>query len=243
MIIDREPRTEKLSRIRKIIATRMQESLAGSAQLTSVVEVDLSNVMLLRQSNGAAFRDLHGASLSVMSIIARGVCRLLAENPVLNARINLELGTAIYFPAINLGIAVDSDKGLFVPNLKDAGRQTVASLAVGIKDLAERARSSRLRPEDLEGGTFTITNTGSRGSLLDTPILNSPEVGILAVGAVTRRPAVIHDEQGERIAARDLAYLCLTYDHRLVDGADAARFLVDLKNWLESADLGAEVAA
>jgi pyruvate/2-oxoglutarate dehydrogenase complex dihydrolipoamide acyltransferase (E2) component len=240
---DREARTEKLSRIRKVIATRMRDSLAGSAQLTSVVEVDLSNLMLLRRSHGATFRQLHGTALSPLSIIARGVCLLLARHSVLNARIDLAQGTATYFSAVNLGIAVDSDKGLLVPNLKDADRHTVAALAVGIQDLAERARSSRLRPEDMESGTFTITNTGSRGSLLDTPILNAPEVGILALGAVTRRPAVIKDEQGERLEARDLAYLCLTYDHRLVDGAQAACFLVDVKGWLETANLRDEVEA
>ena len=233
--------TEKLTRIRKVIATRMRDSLAGSAQLTSVVEVDMSNIMHIRQAYGATFRETHGVSLSQLSIIARGVCQLLHEHRMLNAQIDLEQGTATYFSAVNLGIAVDSDKGLMVPNLKGAERLSVASLASGIKDLAERSRSSRLRPEDLEGGTFTITNTGSRGSLLDTPILNTPEVGILAIGAVTRRPAVINDGQSERIEARDLAYLCLTYDHSLVDGADASRFLTQLKSWLETTDLQSEV--
>jgi pyruvate dehydrogenase E2 component (dihydrolipoamide acetyltransferase) len=237
----RPPRTEKLSRIRKVIATRMRDSLATTAQLTTVVEVDLSKTMQLRQSHGAPFREAHGVSLGPLAIVARGVCRLLAEYPVLNARIDLEEGTVTYLPAVNLGIAVDSETGLLVPNLKNADGLTVASLATGIRDLAERARSRRLILEDLEGGTFTITNTGSRGSLLDTPILNAPEVGILAVGAVQRRPAVVLDEQGERLEARDLAYLCLTYDHRLVDGADAARFLGGLKTWLETADLIAEV--
>jgi len=237
----RPPRTEKLSRIRKVIATRMRDSLATTAQLTTVMEVDLSKTMQLRQSHGAPFREAHGVSLGPLAIVARGVCRMLAEYPVLNARIDLEEGTVTYLPAVNLGIAVDSETGLLVPNLKNADGLTVAALATGIKDLAERARSRRLILEDLEGGTFTITNTGSRGSLLDTPILNAPEVGILAVGAVQRRPAVVLDEQGERLEARDLAYLCLTYDHRLVDGADAARFLGGLKTWLETADLIAEV--
>ena len=243
MTPDRQPRIEKLSRVRKVIATRMQGSLATTAQLTSVVEVDLTNIMHLRQTHGASFRQAHGVSLGPLAVIARGVCQLLASHPVLNARIDLDEGTATFLPAVNLGIAVDSEMGLLVPNLKDADWRTLASMATGIKDLAERARSRRLEMDDLEGGTFTITNTGSRGSLLDTPILNAPEVAILAVGAVERRPAVVQDEQGERLEARDLAYLCLTYDHRLVDGADAGRFLGDLKSWLETVDLSVEMEA
>lgn len=241
MTTERDPRTERLTRIRKVIAERMQASLSGSAQLTSAVEADVTGLMELRRTLGPAFRESTGTSLSPLSVVARGVCLLLPRHPALNARIDPDEGTATYFPAVNLGIAVDTERGLLVPNIRDADLLPVSGLAAAIKDLAERARERRITPEDLEGGTFTITNTGSRGSLWDTPILNSPEVGILAVGAVARRPAVVVRDGEERLEAHDLAYLCLTYDHRLVDGADAARFLSDLKGWLETNDLRAEV--
>ena len=231
----RPPRTEKLSRIRKVIATRMRDSLATTAQLTTVVEVDLSKTMQLRQSHGAPFREAHGVSLGPLAIVARGVCRMLAQYPVLNARIDLEEGTVTYLPAVNLGIAVDSETGLLVPNLKNADGLTVAALATGIKVLAERARSRRLTLEDLEGGTFTITNPGGYGTFLGTPVISQPQAGILGTYAIVKRPWVITDDNGaDAIAIRSMMNLTLTYDHRLVDGALAGRFLRDLRERLQT---------
>lgn len=224
---------ERLSRIRKVIAARMQQSLAGTAQLTSAVEVDLGAVAAARAAHGERFRAVHGVSLSPLAVVAAAVCRALPEHRMLNATIDVAEGTAAYHRRINLGFAVDTDAGLMVPNVKDAHLLSVAGLAKGIADVAGRARDRRLRPSDIQGGTFTITNTGSRGSLLDTPILNAPETGILAVGRLERRPVAVGAGADERVEIRDMAYLCLTYDHRLVDGADAARFLTAVKAGLE----------
>ncbi|MFI0366550.1 2-oxo acid dehydrogenase subunit E2 [Actinomadura sp. 1N219] len=224
---------EKLSRVRKVIAARMQQSLAGSAQLTSALEVDFGPVMAARAAHGERFRAVHGVSLSPLAVVAAAVCRALPEHRMLNATIDVDEGTAAYHRRVNLGFAVDTGSGLMVPNVKDAHLLTVAGLARGIADVALRARDRKLRPSDVQGGTFTITNTGSRGSLLDTPILNAPETGILAVGKVERRPVAVGAGADERVEIRDMAYLCLTYDHRLVDGADAARFLTAVKDGLE----------
>ncbi|TDB86309.1 hypothetical protein E1264_18225 [Actinomadura sp. KC216] len=225
---------EKLSRVRKVIAARMQQSLAGSAQLTSALEVDFGPVMAARAAHGERFRAVHGVSLSPLAVVAAAVCRALPEHRMLNATIDVDACTAAYHRRINLGFAVDTDAGLMVPNVKDAHLLTVAGLARGIADVAGRARDRKLRPSDVQGGTFTITNTGSRGSVLDTPILNAPETGILAVGKVERRPVAVGSGADERVEIRDMAYLCLTYDHRLVDGADAARFLTAVKGAVES---------
>ena len=233
--------TRPLSRVRRLIAKRMQASLQGSAQLTSMVEADLTAAMTLRREVGEQFRARHGVGLSSLAVVARGACVALAAHPELNASLDAEAANATYFSRVNLGVAVDTEAGLMVPNIRGAQELTVAGLARAIADLAARARGRKLTLDDLEGGTFTITNTGSRGSLLDTPILNAPETGILAVGKVERRPAVIDDDREERLAIRDRGYLCLTYDHRLVDGADAARFLVDVKRWVETTDLRAEL--
>jgi pyruvate dehydrogenase E2 component (dihydrolipoamide acetyltransferase) len=230
-----------LTRIRSVIASRMQASLQGSAQLTSVVEVDLTRIMALRRTVDECFRTRHQIGLNPLAVVARGVCQTLAAHPKLNAQIDIGSGTAIYFGGVNLGIAVDTEAGLLVPNIKEAETLSVSGLALAIADLGYRSRNRKIRPDDLEGGTFTITNTGSRGSLLDTPILNAPEVGILAFGKVERRPVVVLVGGSESIEIRDLSYLCLTYDHRLVDGADAARFLNNLKEWLETADINQEL--
>ena len=233
--------TRPLSRVRRLIAKRMQASLQGSAQLTSMVEADLTAAMTLRREVGEQFRARHGVGLSSLAVVARGACVALVAHPEFNASLDAEATNATYFSRVNLGVAVDTEAGLMVPNIRGAQELTVAGLARAIADLAARARGRKLTLDDLEGGTFTITNTGSRGSLLDTPILNAPETGILAVGKVERRPAVIDDDREERLAIRDRGYLCLTYDHRLVDGADAARFLVDVKRWVETTDLRAEL--
>jgi pyruvate dehydrogenase E2 component (dihydrolipoamide acetyltransferase) len=233
--------TVPLTRIRTVIAARMHASLRGSAQLTSVVSVDLTKIMTLRQSAGDRFRAQHETGLSPLAILAHGVCRVLARHPTLNARIDVDAGTATYLGAVNLGIAVDTEAGLLVPNIKNAQALSVAGLASAIADLGHRSRTRKIKPDDLEGGTFTITNTGSRGSLLDTPILNAPEVGILAFGKIERRPVVVRMDGLDSIQIRDMSYLCLTYDHRLVDGADGARFLNALKDWLEGDAVLAEV--
>ncbi len=228
-------RVEPLSRMRGIIATRMLESLQTTAQLTSAVEADVTRIMQVRSRVSDAHRSRYGTGLSPMAFIARAVCRTLARHPVLNASIDTAAGEAVYHRDVNLGIAVDAPQGLVVPAIARADQLTVVGLQQRIAELAARARDRKLTPDDVTGGTFTITNTGSRGSLFDTPILNPPEVGILATPAIEKRPVVITDDAGnDTIAIRSRTYLCLTYDHRLVDGADAARFLSDLAADLDS---------
>jgi 2-oxoglutarate dehydrogenase E2 component (dihydrolipoamide succinyltransferase) len=235
-------RTEKLSRTRKVIAERMSASIRTTAQLTSAVEADVTRIMSLRARVRDAAKARHGVSLSPMAFLAHATVRALTEHPLLNGSIDMEAGTYTLNAGVGLGIAVDAPTGLMVPVIRDAQTLGPVSLQLRIADLAERARSKRITPDDLSGGTFTITNTGSRGSLFDTPILNPPEVGILATPAIEKRPVVVTDADGtDRIAIRHRTYLCLTYDHRLVDGADAARFLGDLARLIDSDDWGPEV--
>ena len=236
-------RTEKLTRMRALIAKRMLESLQTSAQLTTVVEVDVTNIARLRTRAKAEFEAREGVKLSFMPFFALSAIEALKQHPNVNAVIDTEAGTVTYHDYENLAIAVDSEKGLMTPVIKNAGDLNLGGLARGIADLAERTRTNKVLPDELAGGTFTLTNTGSRGALFDTPILNQPQVGILGTGAVVKRPSVINDpDLGEVIAVRSMVYLALTYDHRLVDGADAARFLVTMKERLEEgkfeADLG-----
>ncbi|MBS2534293.1 2-oxoglutarate dehydrogenase, E2 component, dihydrolipoamide succinyltransferase, partial [Catenulispora sp. NF23] len=236
-------RTEKLTRMRALIAKRMYESLQTSAQLTTVVEVDVTNIARLRTRAKGEFEAREGVKLSFLPFFALAAIEALKQHPNLNAVIDTDAGTVTYHDYENLAIAVDSEKGLMTPVIKNAGDLNLAGLARGIADLAERTRTNKVLPDELAGGTFTLTNTGSRGALFDTPILNQPQVGILGTGAVVKRPAVINDpDLGEVIAVRSMVYLALTYDHRLVDGADAARFLVTIKERLEEgkfdADLG-----
>ena len=236
-------RTEPLSRMRRVIAQRMHDSIITTAQLTSAVEADVTRIMTLRARVRDAARARHGVSLSPMAFLAHATVRALALHPLLNASIDVEAGTMTLHAGVNLGIAVDAPNGLMVPVIRDAQELGPVSLQQRIADLADRARTRRITPDDLAGGTFTITNTGSRGSLFDTPILNPPEVGILATPAIEKRPVVVTDGDGrDRIAIRHRTYLCLTYDHRLVDGADAARFLTDLAGLVDSDDWGPEVA-
>ncbi len=226
--------TEKMSRLRKVIATRMVESLQVSAQLTTVVEVDVTKVAKLRTGAKDAFLKREGVKLSFMPFFALAAVDALKAHPTVNSSIDGD--EVIFHSAENLGIAVDTPKGLIVPVIKDAGDLNVAGLARKIADLAERTRTNKIGPDELGGGTFTLTNTGSRGALFDTPILNQPQVGILGTGSVVRRPVVMVDEDGgETIAIRSMVYLALTYDHRIVDGADAARFLSTVKARLEEA--------
>ncbi|TDD55026.1 2-oxo acid dehydrogenase subunit E2 [Nonomuraea terrae] len=230
-------RVERLSRRRKVIAERMHRSLQESAQLTTVIEVDLTHVVKIREAAKHGFRSRYGVSLSVFPFVAEAAVRALADHPVINAELDLAAGTVTYLRRVDLGIAVDTDDGLVVPVIRGAEDLTVGALARHIAHLAARSRDGSATADDLAGGSFTITNTGSRGALFDTPILNAPQSAILGLGSVTRRPVVLHGDDGdELIAIRSMAYLSLTYDHRLVDGADAARYLVSVKGRLESPD-------
>jgi pyruvate dehydrogenase E2 component (dihydrolipoamide acetyltransferase) len=228
-------RTEKLTRIRATIARRMVESLHISAQLTTVVEVDLTKVAALRQKAKADFQAKNGAKLTFLPFLALAAVEALREHPVVNSSIDQEAGTVTYHDGEHLGIAVDTPKGLVVPVIRDAGDLNLAGLSKRIADVAERTRNNKISPDELSGGTFTLTNTGSRGALFDTPIINQPQVGILGTGAVVKRAVVVDDPNlGELIVPRSMIYLALSYDHRIVDGADAARFLVTMKERLEA---------
>lgn len=235
-------RTEKMSRTRQIIAQRMHESLQSSAQLTTVVEVDVTEVARLRERAKDEFEAREGVKLSFLPFFALATVEALKIHPKLNAVIDTENKEITYYEAEHLGVAVDTDRGLLVPVIRDAGDLNIAGLARKVADVAERTRKGRALPDELSGGTFTITNTGSRGALIDTPIINQPQVGILGTGSVVKRPVVVDDpDLGEVIAVRSMIYLSLTYDHRLVDGADAARFLSTLKNRLEEGNFEAEL--
>jgi 2-oxoglutarate dehydrogenase E2 component (dihydrolipoamide succinyltransferase) len=228
--------TEKMSRIRKAIAAHMVNSLKVSAQLTTVVEVDVTEIAKLRNAKKAEFEAREGVKLSFLPFFALAAVDALKQYPKLNASIDEEKGEITYHAAEHLGIAVDVERGLMVPVVHNAGDLNIAGLAKRIADLADRTRTNKVLPDEMAGGTFTITNTGSRGALFDTPILNQPQVGMLGTGAVVKRPVVItHPELGETIAIRQMVYLALTYDHRLVDGADAARYLTAVKQRLEEA--------
>ncbi|MEU8818030.1 2-oxoglutarate dehydrogenase, E2 component, dihydrolipoamide succinyltransferase [Actinoplanes sp. NPDC048796] len=227
-------RTEKLTRTRATIARRMVESLQISAQLTTVVEVDVTKIAQLRNKAKADFLAKNGVKLSFLPFFALAAVEALRQHPVVNSSIDLEAGTVTYHDTEHLGIAVDTPKGLIVPVIKDAGDLNLAGLAKRIADVADRTRNNKIGPDEISGGTFTLTNTGSRGALFDTPIINQPQVGILGTGSVVKRAVVVSDpELGEIIVPRSMVYLALSYDHRIVDGADAARFLVTLKERLE----------
>ena len=236
-------KVEPLTRIRRAIADSMMRSLQTTAQLTAAVEADVTSIMQLRDAHKDAFRAQHGVGLSPLAMIARVVVDVLRRHPAVNASIDTDAGTVTYHDYVNLGIAVDTERGLLVPNIKDAQALDVGGMARAIGDLASRTRDRRVTVEDISGGTFTITNTGSRGTLFDTPILNPPEAAILATCAIEKRPVVVEDDLGESVAIRWMTYLCLTYDHRLVDGADAARFLSEVKEQLAAVDLSGEVRA
>jgi pyruvate dehydrogenase E2 component (dihydrolipoamide acetyltransferase) len=235
-------RTEKMSRLRGIIAKRMLESLQTSAQLTTVVEVDVTRIARLRQQAKADFERREGVKLSFLPFFAVATVEALKQHPNVNASIDTDAGTITYHEAEHLGIAVDTERGLAVPVIHGAGDLNLGGMARKIADLAERTRANKVSPDELGGGTFTLTNTGSRGALFDTPIINQPQVGILGTGAVVKRPVVVDDpDLGEVIAVRSMVYLALTYDHRLVDGADAARFLLTVKERLEAGAFESEL--
>ena len=233
--------TVKMSRLRKVIAERMVESLQTSAQLTTVIEVDVTKIARLRDAAKSSFEAREGVKLTFLPFFAVAVCEALKQHPVLNASVSDD--TITYHGAEHLGIAVDTERGLLVPVIRDAGDLNIGGVARKISDVAARTRDNKISPDELGGGTFTITNTGSRGALFDTPIINQPQVAILGIGSIVKRPMVMKGaDGGETIAIRSMVYLAISYDHRIVDGADAARFLSTLKERLEGgrfeSDLG-----
>ena len=232
--------TQRMSRPRQVIAQRMVESLHVSVQLTTVVEADVTAIARLRDQARQDFEAREGVKLSFLPFFALAAVEALKVHPKLNAVIDGDQVT--YHDAEHLGMAVDTERGLMVPVIHNAGDLNIGGLARKISDLATRTRSSQVAPDELAGGTFTLTNTGSRGALFDTPIINQPQVAILGTGTVVKRPVVVTDPAlGEVIAVRSMVYLALTYDHRLIDGADAARFLTTVKSRLEEGAFEAEL--
>ena len=233
-------KTEKMSRLRQVISTRMIESLQTSAQLTTVVEVDVTRIASLRARAKNAFLAANGTKLTFLPFFVQAATEALKAHPKINASIN---GKEVTYHAVeHIGIAVDTPRGLLVPVVKNAGDLNIPGLAKRINDLAARTRDNQVNPQELSGSTFTITNTGSGGALFDTPIINQPEVAILGLGAITKQPRVVRDADGnETIGIRSVCYLALSYDHRLVDGADAARYLMTVKKRLEEGDFAGEL--
>ncbi len=228
-----------MSRLRKVIAERAVISMQGSAQLTTVVEVDVTLVAQYRDQVKAEFQAKSGVKLTFLPFFALAAAEALTAFPIINATID---GDNIVYPAHeNISIAVDTERGLLTPVIRDAAGLDLAGLAMAIADLAERTRDNKLKPDELSGGTFTLTNTGSRGALFDTPIVFLPQVAILGTGIVAQKPVVVSDAGGDAIAIRSMVYLALSYDHRIVDGADAARFLVAVKDRLESGDFASKL--
>lgn len=228
-----QTRVEKLPRIRRTIATRMVESLHTAAQLTTVLEVDVSAIARLRREHKDSFLQRTGHKLSYLPFFAKAAVEALAENPVVNSSLDADVTTVTYHRACHLGMAVDSDKGLMVPVIRDAQDLTISGLAKSIANAAERVRGGKIGADELTGGTFTITNTGSRGALFDTPIINQPQSAILGTGAVVERLVPQYPDGHLTIAVAPMVYLSISYDHRIVDGADAARFLGSVKTRLE----------
>ena len=234
--------TEKAPRIRMTIAKRMRESLDVSAQLTQVTEVDMTRVAKLRQQAKDQFQKREGAKLTFMPFFAKAVAEALQAHPVLNATFKEDSKEIVYNGSEDIAIAVDTPRGLLVPVVKNAGDLNLGGLAKQIAELGASAKDGSISPDALTGGTFTITNIGSFGALFDTPIINQPQVGILGTGSIVKRPMVVTDAEGnDTIAIRHMCYLSLTYDHRLVDGADAGRFLSTLKKRLEAGQFESEV--
>jgi 2-oxoglutarate dehydrogenase E2 component (dihydrolipoamide succinyltransferase) len=235
--------TQKASRIRQITAKKTRESLQATAQLTQIHEADMTRIVALREKAKTGFAEREGVNLTFLPFIARAVIDALKAHPNVNASYNEDTKEITYYDAEHLGFAVDTEQGLLSPVIHNAGDLSLAGLARAIADIAARARSGDLRPDELSGGTFTITNIGSQGALMDTPILVPPQAAMLGTGAIVKRPRVVVDETGnESIGVRSVCYLPLTYDHRLIDGADAGRFVTSIRHRLEEgafeADLG-----
>jgi 2-oxoglutarate dehydrogenase E2 component (dihydrolipoamide succinyltransferase) len=227
--------TEPMSRLRKVLAERAVASMVSTAQLTTVVEVDVTKIAQMRQRVQAAFVSKSGGKLNFMPFFALAAAEALRVHPKLNATIDGE--NIVYHGSENISFAVDTEKGLLTPVIRDAASLNIMEIAQQIADKAARTRANQLKPDELGGGTFTLTNTGSRGALFDTPVVFLPQVAILGTGVVTKRAAVVTDANGQdAISIRSMVYLALSYDHRLVDGADASRFLVDVKARLEEAN-------
>ncbi|WP_416978637.1 2-oxoglutarate dehydrogenase, E2 component, dihydrolipoamide succinyltransferase [Streptomyces sp. T028] len=233
--------TVKMPRIRKVIGDNMVKALHEQAQLSSVVEVDVTRLMRLRAQAKDSFAAREGVKLSPMPFFVKAAAQALKAHPVINAKINEAEGTITYFDSENVGIAVDSEKGLMTPVIKGAGDLNIAGIAKATADLAGKVRGNKITPDELSGATFTISNTGSRGALFDTIIVPPGQVAILGIGATVKRPAVIETEEGTVIGVRDMTYLTLSYDHRLVDGADAARYLTAVKAILEAGEFEVEL--
>jgi pyruvate dehydrogenase E2 component (dihydrolipoamide acetyltransferase) len=233
--------TVKMPRIRKVIGDNMVKALHEQAQLSSVVEVDVTRLMKLRGRAKDSFAAREGVKLSPMPFFVKAAAQALKAHPVINAKINEAEGTITYFDSENVGIAVDSEKGLMTPVIKGAGDLNIAGIAKATADLAGKVRANKITPDELSGATFTISNTGSRGALFDTIIVPPGQVAILGIGATVKRPAVIETEEGTVIGVRDMTYLTLSYDHRLVDGADAARYLTAVKAILEAGEFEVEL--
>ncbi|MFE6523113.1 2-oxoglutarate dehydrogenase, E2 component, dihydrolipoamide succinyltransferase [Streptomyces sp. NPDC057794] len=233
--------TVKMPRIRKVIGDNMVKALHEQAQLSSVVEVDVTRLMKLRARAKDAFAAREGVKLSPMPFFVKAAAQALKAHAPINARINEAEGTITYFDTEHIGIAVDSEKGLMTPVIKNAGDLNLAGIAKATAELAGKVRASKITPDELSGATFTISNTGSRGALFDTIIVPPGQVAILGIGATVKRPAVIDTEDGPVIGVRDMTYLTLSYDHRLVDGADAARYLTAVKAILEAGEFEVEL--
>lgn len=233
-------KTEKMSRLRQTIAKRMMTSLQTSAQLTTVIEVDVTRIASLRARAKKSFAEREGTNLTFLPFFVKAATEALKMHPKINATINGNEVT--YYDYEHIGIAVDTPKGLFVPVVKHAGDLTLGGLAKSINDLAKRTREGKAEVSELSGSTFTITNTGSGGALFDTPVLNTPEVAILGLGTIVKRPTVVKDAEGnETIGIRSMVYLSLSYDHQLIDGADAARYLMTVKKRLEAGEFEEEL--
>ncbi|MGW7524090.1 2-oxoglutarate dehydrogenase, E2 component, dihydrolipoamide succinyltransferase, partial [Streptomyces sp. NPDC054783] len=233
--------TVKMPRIRKVIGDNMVKALHEQAQLSSVVEVDVTRLMRLRTQAKDSFAAREGVKLSPMPFFVKAAAQALKAHPVINAKINEAEGTITYFDSESIGIAVDSEKGLMTPVIKHAGDLNIAGIAKATAELAGKVRANKITPDELSGATFTISNTGSRGALFDTIIVPPGQVAILGIGATVKRPAVIETEEGTVIGVRDMTYLTLSYDHRLVDGADAARYLTAVKAILEAGEFEVEL--
>ena len=234
--------TQKANRVRKLTARKTRESLQASAQLTQTHEVDMTKIVTLRARAKKEFAEREGVNLTFLPFFARAVIDALKAHPNINASYNEEAGEITYYDAEHLGFAVDTEQGLLSPVVHNAGDLSLAGLARAINDIAARARSGGLKPDELSGGTFTITNIGSQGALFDTPILVPPQAAMLGTGAIVKRPRVIVDGAGnESIGVRSVCYLPLTYDHRLIDGADAGRFLTTIRKRLEEGSFEAEL--
>ena len=234
--------TQKVNRIREITAAKMVESLQTTAQLTHVQEVDVTRVAELRKKVKPAFVEKHGTNITYLAFFIKATAEALVSHPNVNASYNAETKEITYHSDVNIGIAVDTPQGLLVPVIKKAQDMDLAEIAKAIKDLAERARNKKLRPDDLTGATFTVTNIGSEGAMLDTPILTPPQAGILGTATIEKRPVIVTEDGIDSIAIRQMCYLPFSYDHQLVDGADAGRFITTIKDRIEVGDFEADLA-